>query len=157
VVNESFVRGFLKGRDPLAERVMVTRHLIPELANDPPRQIVGVVADTRDQGLQNRPIPSVFVPESQLPDAYVAGRFHDQPTAWTIRTRPDDTNLAKVIRDRLHQSTGLPVSEVQTMDQIVALSTARQRFSAILMGVFGIGALLLAAIGVYGLMAYTVE
>lgn len=157
VVNESFARDFLKGRDPLSERVLVTRGTISELDKDPPRQIVGVVADMRDRGLQDRPIPTVFLPQAQLPNAYIASRFHDRPMAWTIRTRADSKLPVSTIRERLRQATGLPVSEPQTMDQIVALSTARERFSAILMGVFGCGALILAAIGVYGLMAYTVE
>jgi putative ABC transport system permease protein len=57
----------------------------------------------------------------------------------------------------LRQATGLPVSQIHSMDEVVSLSTARQRFNMLLMTVFGCAALLLAAIGIYGLMSYTVE
>jgi putative ABC transport system permease protein len=61
------------------------------------------------------------------------------------------------IREQLRQVTGLPVSDVQSMDEVVNLSIARERFNMLLMSVFGCSALLLAAIGIYGLMAYSVQ
>jgi putative ABC transport system permease protein len=61
------------------------------------------------------------------------------------------------MQEQLRQATGLPVSDVRAMDEVVSLSTARQRFNMLLMSVFGCCALLLAAIGIYGLMAYSVE
>jgi putative ABC transport system permease protein len=61
------------------------------------------------------------------------------------------------IRDQLRVVTGLPVADVHSMEQVVSLSTGRRRFNMLLMSVFAGAALLLAAIGVYGLMAYTVE
>jgi ABC-type antimicrobial peptide transport system permease subunit len=80
-----------------------------------------------------------------------------QPVAWIVRTRDEPHALVPAIREQLRQATGLPVSEVRSMDQVVALSTAKQRFNMLLMTVFGSAALLLAAIGIYGLMAYSVE
>lgn len=156
-MNQAFVDKHLKNRDPLSARIAAGNNLIPEMGKDPVRQIVGVVADIHDLGLRNQPMPTVYIPQSQVPDAFTGRHLHDAAMAWAVRTRPGAAPPATLLRQRLRQATGLPVSEPQTMDHIVALSTARERFSAILMGVFGCGALLLAAIGVYGLMAYTVE
>jgi ABC-type antimicrobial peptide transport system permease subunit len=66
-------------------------------------------------------------------------------------------SLSNAIQDQLRQATGLPVSDVQSMDEIAALSVSRQKFNMWVMTVFGGCALLLAAIGIYGLMAYSVE
>ena len=61
------------------------------------------------------------------------------------------------MQDVLRQVTGLPVSDIRSMDEVVSRSTSRERFNMLLMSVFGGSALLLAAIGIYGLMAYSVE
>jgi ABC-type antimicrobial peptide transport system permease subunit len=65
--------------------------------------------------------------------------------------------MSAQIQEQLRKSTGLPVSDVETMDRVVALSISRQRFNMLLMMVFAGAALLLASIGIYGLMAYSVE
>lgn len=79
------------------------------------------------------------------------------PMAWVIRTASDPRAMSGAIQEELRQATGLPVSEVRSMEEVVSLSTSRQRFNMWLMTVFGGSALLLAAIGIYGLMAYSVE
>jgi ABC-type antimicrobial peptide transport system permease subunit len=79
------------------------------------------------------------------------------PIAWVIRTQADPRSLSRAIQEKLQQVTGLPVSDVRSMNEVVSLSTSRQRFNMWLMTVFAVSALLLAAIGVYGLMAYSVE
>ena len=79
------------------------------------------------------------------------------PLAWVIRTRVEPYSLSNQIQEQLRQVTGLPVSNVRTMEEIVSVSTSRQRFNMLLMTIFGGSALLLAAIGIYGLMAYTVQ
>src|SRR5438874_8203342 len=77
--------------------------------------------------------------------------------SWVIRTKIEPKSLSAGIQEQLRQTTGLPVSDIRSMDEVVSLSTSRQRFNMVLMTVFGIAALLLAAIGIYGLMAYSVE
>jgi ABC-type antimicrobial peptide transport system permease subunit len=77
--------------------------------------------------------------------------------AWVVRTRTAPRALTGPIQEALRQATGLPVSEIRSMDEVVSRSTSRERFNMWLMAVFGVCALLLAAIGIYGLMAYSVE
>jgi len=74
-----------------------------------------------------------------------------------IRTRVEPHSIVGAVQEQLRQATGLPVSEIRTMSEIVSISTSRERFNMLLMTVFGCAALALAAIGIYGLMAYSVE
>jgi putative ABC transport system permease protein len=77
--------------------------------------------------------------------------------AWVVRTRVPPLSLSAPIQEQLRQASGLPVSEVRAMTEVVSRSTSRERFNMLLMTVFGGSALLLAAIGIYGLMAYSVQ
>src|SRR5207248_4500863 len=116
----------------------------------PPRQIVGIVGDVHDNALGERPQPAVFVPGAQLPDTRTAGRA----VAWVIRVRAHSPLLNSAITNELRQATGEPVAPIRSMDEIILQSTARQNFNTLLMSIFGGSALLLAAIGIYGLMSY---
>ena len=127
-----------------------------EFAAETERQIIGVVADSRDGALNQNPGPRMFVPQSQLPDLANALNVRLTPIAWVVRTKADPLALSNAIQESLRQSTGLPVSQVRAMSEVVSLSTSRQRFNMLLMTTFGGAALLLAGIGIYGLMAYSV-
>jgi putative ABC transport system permease protein len=156
VINEAMAKQFWKKGDPLSDRLVIGRGIMREFADEPDRQIIGVVADVRDGGLNNDPQPTMYVPQAQVPDPVNALNVQITPMAWIVRTRTDPYGLSASIQETLRQSTGLPVSEVRTLGEVVTRSTSRQRFNMWLMTVFGTVALLLAAIGIYGLMAYSV-
>jgi predicted permease len=156
VINESMARQYWKDGDPLNDRVLINKGS-GQFQDEPARQIIGVVGDVRDAYLNRDPRPTMYVPQAQITEAMNAFLVRIQPVAWIVRTRDEPHALVPAIREQLRQATGLPVSEVRSMDQVVALSTAKQRFNMLLMTVFGSAALLLAAIGIYGLMAYSVE
>ena len=156
VINEAMAREFFPDSDPLEARITIGRGVMREFAAETERQIVGVIADSRDGGLNQNPAPRMFVPQSQLPDLANALNVGLTPMAWVVRTKVDPLTLSNQIQESLRQSTGLPVSQVRSMSEIMTLSTSRQRFNMLLMTTFGVAAMLLAGIGIYGLMAYSV-
>lgn len=157
VINEAMAKEFWPDKDPLQDRILIGKGVMPALETEQPRQIIGVVRDVRDGGLNQAPRPTMYVPNGQVPDALQALNVSISPLRWVIRTQGDPGPLIAPMQEQLRQASGLPVTDVRTMSQVVSRSTARDRFRMALMSIFGFVALLLAAIGVYGLMAYAVQ
>ena len=157
IINEAMARQFWPDSDPLADRIVIGKGVMREFAAEGERQIVGVVADTRSNGLDAEPQPQMWIPQAQVPDAANALNVGLTPISWIVRTTVPPQSLSNTIQDELRKTTGLPVSNVQSMAEIAALSVSRQKFNMWVMTVFGGCALLLAAIGIYGLMAYAVQ
>jgi putative ABC transport system permease protein len=156
IINQSMAQKFWPKEDPLGEKILIGGGTMRELEAERPRQIVGIVSDVRDSGLNRNPQPTMYIANAQVPDALNALNVRITPMAWVVRTRVEPYSLSSAIQEQLRQVSGLPVSDVRTMDEVVSRSISRQRFNMWLMTVFGVAALLLAAIGIYGLMAYSV-
>jgi predicted permease len=156
IINEAMARQYWPDGDPLQDRLAIGRGVMKEFADEPERQIVGVVGDIHDGGLNNDPQPTMYIPQGQVPDAANALNVRLTPLAWVVRTRVEPHSVSALVQEQLRQASGLPVSNVRTMDEVIARSTSRQRFNMWLMTAFGASALLLAAIGIYGLMAFSV-
>jgi predicted permease len=159
IINQAMVDEFWPDSDPLADQMLIGGGSgnMRELALEPVRQIVGVVASVRAAGIAADPQPTMYIPQAQVPDALNALNVGITPMAWVVRTAVEPGTVSALIQEELRSATGLPVTDVETMEQIVSISTSRQRVNMLLMSVFGGAALLLAAIGVYGLMAYSVQ
>jgi len=143
LVNQSFVDRFCSGEDPVGQRI------IGDWADPKPTEIVGVVGDIRHTGLTEGPRPTVFLAQSQVPGyiTYLAVRASGEPTA-----------LANAIRKEVERVDPIQaVTAVQPMEQYVSSALLRPKLYSVALGFFSILALLLAALGLYGLMAYSVS
>jgi putative ABC transport system permease protein len=157
IINEAMAKQYWPKGDPLQDRVLTGVGGGP-VFEEPARQIVGIVGDTRDTGLDRDPSPTMYVPVAQMKDAMTALNSRIAPLWWAVRTSGDPHMLAKPVEAALMEASGgLPVAHVRTMDEVVVVNTSRQRFNMLLLTIFGTSALFMAAIGVYGLMAYSVQ
>ena len=148
IINEALAKQFWPESDPLNDRMTIGQGA-PAFKDDPPRQIIGVVGDVRVRALNRDPLPNMYFTGSRIPLPL---------SAWVIRTRVAPMSLSSAIQNELREASGgLPVANVRTMEAILSRSTAAENFNARVLTIFGCSALLLAAIGIYGLMAYSVK
>lgn len=155
MINESFARRYWPKQDPIGQRLSIRGGSAIFL--EPPREIIGIVADARDSGLNYDPQPEMIVPLSQVRDGVMALNNRFTPIAWVIRTKVPPFSLAAPIQQVFRNLADMPVAHVRTMDQVVVQSTARNQFNTTLLGIFAFMAIVLASIGLYGLIAYSVE
>jgi len=156
LINEAAARQFWPEGDPLGQRIFVHKGMGPEF-EEPARQIIGIVADGRDTGLTRQPRPVLYLPVLQLPDSLTAHSHPVIPFTWVVRTKVEPYSLsAEIQRELRFASGGLSVAHIRSMDQVRVESTARTNFSMMLLSTFAGLAMLLAAIGMYGVMSYAV-
>ena len=157
IINEAMARQFWPKGDPLNDRIEIGVGMGPVFV-EPPRLVIGVVGNTRDGGLNQDPGPTMYIPVAQMPDKVTELNSRIAPLWWIVRTRMEPHALTSALTNAVRESTGgLPVAHIRSMDEIVVLTTSRERFNMLLLSVFGSSALLMAAIGIYGLMAYSVQ
>jgi len=157
IINETLAKKYFPGQNPIGQQIQIGKGVGPEF-EEPPRLIVGVVGDTHEGGLSRDPGPLLIVPDAQVTDGLTKLNASFVPMRWVVKTTGDPRQLQTQIVEQLRQASGgFPVAHIRTMDEVVGLSTARENFNMMLLSIFGGVALVLAAIGIYGLMAYSVE
>jgi ABC-type antimicrobial peptide transport system permease subunit len=125
---------------------------------EPAREIVGIVGNVRENGLTDSNQGVMYVPAGQVTNGLTQLANKVLPLSWVVRTSQEPTALATAIqREFLAVDGQLPVSKFRTMEQVISESTARANFNMLLLTIFAGTALLLAALGIYGLMSYSVE
>jgi len=157
IINEAMARHYWPKGDPLKDRIQIGPGAGPAFAEGP-RQVVGIVGNTHDGGPNRDPFPMMYIPLAQMPDLETALNSRVAPLWWIVRSGVDPRTLVPSVTAALRDASGgLPVAHIRTMDEIEARNTARQRFNMLLLTVFGSAGLLMAAIGVYGVMSYSVQ
>jgi predicted permease len=157
IVNEAFAKKYWPKADPLGQLMAVGEGLGPDFAEGP-RHIVGIVGSVTESGLSNGMVPAMYIPEGQTTDGLTKLANSLLPMSWVIRTKTDPLAAASSIRHEFEALDGqLTPSKIRTMETLIADSTTRENFNMLLLTVFAAVALLLAAVGIYGLMSYSVE
>lgn len=143
VVSESLAKKYFPGEDPIGKRITV--HMSE---NAVPSEIVGVVGDVRYDSLTDEAEPTVYMPHPELTYEFMT---------LVIRTTGDPSELAPAVRREIGEiDRDQPVSDVRTMKEVMADTVGRARFNTLLLGVFAGLATLLAAVGIFGVMNYSV-
>ncbi len=157
LINRSMANKYWPNENPVGQVITIGNGLGPEF-RDGPRQIVGIVADVRETGLDDKNLSVMYVPESQIPDSLTRLMNESIPLVWSIRSSMDTASLRIAFERELHAVDGqMAISDFRSMKQILSESISRQHFNMLLLSLFGGIALLLAAIGTYGVMSYSVE
>jgi len=148
IVNEAFARRYLGGRDPIGVRLATTG--LPGIFPAAQREIVGVVRQLKGRLDEPEPPPQIFVPLAQFPltDTYLVVQASSGPVQSLLT--PIREVIARIDRD-------VPVRRDRTLTDLANITTAPHRFRAVMVGTFAGLALLLAMVGIFGVLAYSVE
>jgi predicted permease len=148
IINSAMAKKYWPGEDPVGKQVGVGMTRIPA------RTIVGVVADIKQVSLREVPGPAMFVPYTQNE---IKTWPSMQAMQYAVRTKADPDSIAGSVREAVHSvDPDLPVANFATLTTLVDTSLADDRFAMLLLGGFGTLALILSAIGMYGVVSYSV-
>jgi predicted permease len=148
-INQAMAKEFWHGQDPLGQRIWFGKGT-GSSAEPAPRTIAGIVGDVRDMSLAEAPEPTMYIPFAQ-------GHGGVSDATFILHANQDPRALIPAIRTIIHESApNVPLSSLQTMDDAISSSLTSQRFATTLLVIFGAMALLIATVGVYGVVSYSV-
>ncbi len=157
IINDAMAKEYWPKEDALGRVIIIGRGLGPQF-EEGPRQIVGIVGNVPETGLENNGEGVMYVPQGQATDGLTALIGGLIPLSWAVRTSGDPLSLRDAVtREMRVIDPMIPASHMQSAGQIISESLSRQNFNTLLLTVFAAIAVLLAAIGLYGLISYSVE
>jgi putative ABC transport system permease protein len=158
LINQAAAHEFFPKENPVGQRITLGMPFVPELADSGPRTIVGVVRDVREQGLDRKPPAILYIPTGQMNPAITTLFVRLLPIALVVRTTGSAAGILPAIeREVWSVDREQPLSDVRPMKEVVGRSLGVRRFSATLLAGLAFLALVLAGVGVYGVLAYQVE
>jgi putative ABC transport system permease protein len=152
LISEALARRFWPNEDPLGKHLTLT--FFPGI----PREVVGIVGDVKVDSLdETRPVDTIYMAANQLTPP-VGQTWQSFGLTLTVRTKSDPHNAISAVTEAVHQvAPDIPVTDVLSMEDVIAQSMSPQRFNLLLLTAFAGLALLLAAVGIYGVLSYTVR
>jgi putative ABC transport system permease protein len=155
IINERAAAEYWPGEDPLGKRITFDGD-----QSDRPvwLTVIGVAANAKQSEMSSEPYPEVYLAALQNPTYLTDGKPQRAYITLVVRTAGEPADMAPAVKQAVWSfERNLPISDVLTMDQVVADSNAQSRFVMLLLAVFAAVALLLAAVGIYGVMSYSVS
>ena len=157
IINDAMAKKYWPKEDAIGQMIVIGKGLGPQF-EEPARQVVGIVGNVRENGLGNAGVGVMYVPQSQMTEGLTALANSVLPLSWCVRTAGDPSSLRVAIERELHGVDGqMPISRERLMTDVLSAASARQSFNMVLLSIFAGVALMLAAIGIYGLMSYSVD
>jgi predicted permease len=157
VINDAMAKKFWPKEDPIGQQILIGKGLGPQF-EEPAREVVGIVGNVRENGLANAGIEVMYIPQAQMAEALTALANNVLPLSWAVRTATAPASFRPALERELHGVDGqMTVSRPRTMEQVLSGAVARTNFNAVVLSIFAGAALVLAAIGLYGLMSYSVD
>jgi len=157
IINEKMAKQYWPKQDPIGQVIVIGKGIGPQF-EEGPRQIVGVVGNVRETGVTDGEVGVMYVPQSQVPEGLTKLANGVIPMSWAVRTEMDPLSLRTAVeREFRAVDSMMTVAQERTMEQVLARAVARQSFNMLLLSIFAAIAMLLAAIGIYGLMSYSVQ
>jgi putative ABC transport system permease protein len=156
VINQAMARKYFPNQNPIGKRIVIGKNLGPDWV-DMPREIVGICGDARNDSIEEIAAPSMYTTFSQASQHFVTVLLGVVPIHWIVRSHGDPSGLASQLQAAvLSVDQGEPVAEMKSLRELLSESLSRQRFNMLLVAAFAWIALLLAAIGIYGVISYAV-
>jgi predicted permease len=143
IINETLARRDFPGQDPLGKRI--TSKANPQ--EEDWATVVGIVKDTKPRALDGAPVAEMYVPFAQEPDSSMA---------FIIRTTIKPEGIIAAVRHTAQSLDNQPVYDIRTLESVMSEAIAKPSFRTFLLGVFALAALILAMVGIYGVMSYSI-